>query len=614
MCGITGWVSFHRDLTSHRDILDAMTRTQEYRGPDAGGVWLSQHAGLGHRRLAVIDIEGGKQPMIVETPHGSVAMTYSGEIYNYVELRGELRRRGHKFRTSSDTEVVLQAYLEWGEGLVEHLNGMYAFAIWDDRIERLVLVRDRMGIKPLYRYPTEDGILFGSEPKAILANPLVEPIVNTDGLRELFSFSKTPGHAIWAGMLEVLPGTVVTVDRSGTKETVYWRLGAVEHSDDIDTTVHRVRALLDDTLERQLVADVPRCVLLSGGLDSSAITALSAPKLAERNEKLRSFAVDFIGQTENFKADEFHQSPDSPFVHDVARHVGTEHRDILLDPGMLSDPEVRRAVVEARDRPFGFGDMDNSLYLLFKAIREHSTVALSGEAADEIFGGYIWFHHPGLQMADTFPWVAAVRADPSAHPTALFSPELASSKLDLLGYVHDCYTDALAEVPMFGDADGHERRMRQSCYLHLTRFMRLLLDRKDRLSMAAGLEVRVPFCDHRIVEYVFNTSWAAKTFDGREKSLLRAAVRDVIPRSVAERPKAMFPSTQNREYMIDLQNQVEDLFSAGHQSLEFFDRTAVREVVGCAPERIRMDQRMAVERLLELAVWLDSYRPTLKIS
>src|ERR1700743_2375980 len=224
MCGITGWVAYDRDLTSEQVTLDAMTETMACRGPDARGTWTDRHAALGHRRLAVIDIDGGAQPMSVPGGDRSVAMVYSGETYNYTELRDELRRRGHRFRTDSDTEVVLRGYVEWGAAVAERLNGMYAFAIWDSRTETLVMIRDRMGIKPFYYYPTADGVLFGSEPKAILANPLAERGVGPDGWREVLSLIKTPGRVVWEGMQEILPGPVVTVDRTGLRSTVYWRL------------------------------------------------------------------------------------------------------------------------------------------------------------------------------------------------------------------------------------------------------------------------------------------------------------------------------------------------------------------------------------------------------
>jgi asparagine synthase (glutamine-hydrolysing) len=605
MCGITGWVSYRRDLAGDRQTVDTMTETMACRGPDASGVWIDTHAALGHRRLSIIDLPGGAQPM--EESAAGVAMVYSGETYNFTELRDELRRRGHRFRTESDTEVVLHGYLEWGVAVAERLNGMYAFAIWDSRIETLVMVRDRMGIKPFYYYPTVDGVLFGSEPKAILANPLSESVVDMDGLREMFAFVKTPGHAIWSGMREVQPGSVVTVDRNGVHEHTYWSLDAREHTDDVETTVATVRELLDDIVRRQLVADVPRCVLLSGGLDSSAITALAGRQLGAVGEKVRSFSVDFTGQTENFVPDDLRATPDAPYVADVARHVGSEHRDIVLDPGTLADPEIRRRTVAARDFPLGLGDMDNSLYLLFRSIRGHSTVALSGESADEVFGGYKWFHDPVAVNAPTFPWMAA-----RPESDTLLAEDFAG-RLDADGYVRDSYATALAQVPQLDGQTGLERRMREVCHLHLTRFVRALLDRKDRMSMAVGLEVRVPFCDHRLVEYVYNTPWSMKTFDGREKSLLRAATADTLPRSVVERVKSPYPSTQDVRYVAALQDQLREL-GPDHPVFELFDRARVGAALGADAAAVTPAQRAGFEKALDLATWLDLRRPVLKLS
>jgi asparagine synthase (glutamine-hydrolysing) len=614
MCGITGWIAFDSDLTRSEATLGAMTATMACRGPDARGTWLDRHAALGHRRLAVIDIAGGAQPMQVTGPQGDAVMVYSGETYNYPELRAELSGRGHQFRTESDTEVVLRGYLEWGPAVAERLNGMYAMAIWDRREQQLVMIRDRMGIKPFYYYPTRDGVLFGSEPKAILANPAARRVVDSEGLHELLSFSKTPGQAVWAGMREVLPGTVVTAGRAGLREHVYWQLATTGHGDGEQATVAHVRELLDDIVRRQLVADVPRCVLLSGGLDSSALTALAAGQLGGHGEKVRSFAVDFAGQEENFQADDFRPTPDSPFVHDVARHVGSLHSDIVLDHDALADPAVRREVLIARDIPAGLGDMDGSLYLLFKAIREHSTVALSGESADEVFGGYRWFHQPEIVAVEAFPWMtASAAAGPAAQPDGLFAPGLAQ-RLDLPGYLADRYKEAVSEVTHLPGDSEHERRMRVVCYLHLTRFVRLLLDRKDRMSMAVGLEVRVPFCDHRLVEYVYNTPWSLKTYDGREKSLLRGAARDVLPQSVVERVKSPYPSTQDARYPAALQQQAGQLLAARqHPVFELVSRDWLAGAVTADPATIPTAVRNGLERTLDLALWLEVYQPELRL-
>ena len=605
MCGIAGWVDYSRDLTRERAVVEAMTGTMALRGPDASGTWVRRDVALGHRRLAVIDLAGGLQPMVVSTPSGDVAMVYTGEVYNFVELRRELVAKGHGFETSSDTEVVLRGYLQWGEALADRLNGMYAFAIWDSRERTLVMIRDRMGVKPLYFYPSPDGVLFGSEPKAIFANPLAARAIDLDGLRELLVPARTPGTSIWKGMREVEPGTIVTVDERGIRERTYWRLESRQHTDDRDTTVAQVRELLDDIVGRQLVADVPVGVLLSGGLDSSAITALSARALST---PVRTFSVEFTGEAENFTPSDTHPTLDGPYVHDVARHVGSEHADIVIDHRQLSDPALRRKVVAALDIPTGGGEQDASLYLLFKAIREQSTVALSGESSDEIFGGYRQFHDPGVQQTDAFPWIAigASWTDPTGY---ILTPELRAA-LDLETYLRDRYADAVAEVERLPAEDDFTHRMRVMSYLHLTRFVRILLDRNDRLSMAVGLEVRVPFTDHRLVEYVYNTPWSMKSYDGREKSLLRGAVRGILPESVVQRVKSRYPSTADPQYGAQIQAQARELLAGGSDTLfSVVDRRALEQLTRIDAASMSPLDRFRLERILDLSVWIDLYRP-----
>lgn len=616
MCGIAGWIAFERDLNRERRTLDAMTATMSCRGPDADGTWTEPRgrAALGHRRLAVIDLAGSTQPMTLEAPAVPLAMVYSGEVYNYREVREELRRRGHVFHSAGDTEVVLRGYLEWGEAVAERLNGMYAFAVWDPRSAKLVMIRDRLGVKPLYYQPTADGVLFGSEPKAILANPLATGTVDLDGLRELFGFVKTPGHAVWAGMREVKPGTVVTVDAKGVREHVYWALTSQEHTDDRDATVSRVRELLADIVSRQLVADVPLCLLLSGGLDSSAVTALAARQLSLQGDKAHSFSVDFAGQTENYIPDPARPTPDTPYVRDVVAHVGTVHSDIVLDTDALADPAVRRAVITARDIPAGTGDTDVSLYRLFHAVRQHSAVALSGESADEVFGGYHWHRSLAAQRAGTFPWMSPANGVPSGsqgRDGGVLRPELLRA-LDLPAYTADRYAEAVAEVEQLPGDDAEARTRRVTSHLGITRFMRMLLDRKDRMSMAVGLEVRVPFCDHRLVEYVHNAPWTLKSFDGREKSLLRAAVRDMLPPSVADRVKSAYPSIQDPGYLTALRQQAKELLvDSGHPVFGLISRPWLEKAVA---GETGPAARSGLERSLNLATWLDVHRPRLLLS
>jgi asparagine synthase (glutamine-hydrolysing) len=609
MCGICGWVDFERDLRSPeaRQELAAMTATMSKRGPDAEGIWIGRHVALGHRRLAIIDLEGGRQPMVLRESHEpAMVLVYSGETYNFRELRERLVAAGQQFDTRSDTEVVLRAHREWGgrdpRTAVSELNGMFAYAVWDTARRELLLVRDRLGIKPLYYYPTEHGVLFGSEPKAILANALTQRIIDADGLRRsLCYFVADPHTTAFRGMREVPPGHVVRVTRDGIEQLTYWQLTDREHTEDVPATIRRVRELLEDTTRRQLISDVPLCTLLSGGLDSSALTALAG---RFNEEPIRSFSIDFVGYTDHFARDMIRVTPDAPYVREVAAFVGTRHTDITLSASELIKPEVRAATLHARDLPITLGDIDSSLYMLFQAIRQHSTVALSGESADEVFGGYVGYHNPALVQADTFPWLAGQITRFIDIGLQHLDPTLIQ-KLDLAGYLDDQYRTALAEVPVInGPAsnDPHERRMREVCYLFLTRHLPMLLDRKDRLSMAVGLEVRVPFCDHRLVEYLFSTPWTHKTFDGREKSLLRAATADLLPQSVLQRVKSAYPAIQDPSYSELMRSRFSELMrnrdSAVAPLLSLKGAKAVLEGARSTVNTWSMDQILTLDDFL----------------
>ncbi|MFB7473367.1 asparagine synthase (glutamine-hydrolyzing) [Kitasatospora sp. NPDC056184] len=610
MCGITGWVSFHQDVRHSAPVIEAMTATMTLRGPDAGGVWLGRHAALGHRRLAVIDIEGGAQPMPDRHEEPGAVLTYSGEVYNHHELRAELRARGHRFETRSDTEVVLRAYQEWGDALVDRLEGMYAFAVWDEREQRLLLVRDRLGVKPLFWAEIDGGLVFGSEPKALFAHPEVTPTVDADGLREAYSLLFNTGPTVWSGVREVHPGGLLVLDRSGVRERRYWELTARPHTEDLDATKERIGELVNRAARAQLEADVPLCSLLSGGLDSTIVTALVADELRLQEgpqAKLRSYAVDYSDQAEQFTGDVLRTGHDTPYAAEAGAFIGSEHSTVVLDPRTLLDLEHRRAVVVSRDSPIGVGDMDTSLYLLFGEIRKHSTVALSGEAADEVFGGYPWFHNPKALAAQTFPWLL-VTGDEAAMP---INPDLAAH-LRIAEFRDDTYRSSLAAVPHVEGESAAEHRQREMQHLSLTRWLRQLLHRKDRLSMAQGLEVRVPYCDHRLVEYAFNTPWAMKNYDGREKSLLRAAGQGIAPDSVLWRPKNHYPATHHADYNSGLQRLAREALDAPHVR-DIADETVIKSSLDTPADQLEWGHRLRLERVVDLALWLDHHRPALAV-
>jgi asparagine synthase (glutamine-hydrolysing) len=600
---MTGLIDFDRDLLAADGVIRAMTASLAHRGPDDDGVWLSRHAALGHRRLAIIDLEGGRQPMVHRNgAEDVVCLVYTGEAYNFESLRAELRSLGHVFSTRSDTEVVLRGYLQWGEDVATRLVGMYAFAIWEELRQELLLVRDRLGIKPLYYAELPSGILFGSEPKAIFASGLCEAAVDAEGLCELLSLVRTPGVAVYRGIKEVRPAELVRVTRRGITSRRYWALDAHEHPHDLPTTIQVVRDLLHEIVGEQLVADVPVAALLSGGLDSATVTALAqARRRRDRAEPMGSITVGFDAPEDRREPRD--DDDDVGFAARTAHYLGTEHRAVMLSTDGLTSAAVARAALEARDLP-PFGDIDGPLYLLCKAIRQHSTVALSGEGADEIFGGYDWFHDERAVAADTFPWLAAgVRLGRAA----AFEPK-ACRALDIAAYQRRRYHEAIAEVPRLRGEDGLERRMREVFWFHLTRFLPNPLDRKDRLSMASGLEIRVPYCDHRVVEYLFNVPWAMKTFNGRPKSLLRAAATGLVPDFVLTRQKVPFPAPTDPGYHELLRIAVLELLHCRRAPvLSILNRPTVRALASMPPSGARL-VRLGLERILSLNDWLERYR------
>ncbi|HWI65372.1 MAG TPA: asparagine synthase (glutamine-hydrolyzing) [Symbiobacteriaceae bacterium] len=572
MCGITGWIDWDVDLTKHRATLEAMTQTLAPRGPDANGIYLTRSAALGHRRLTIIDPVGGAQPMSRRYGDHTYTIVYNGELYNTAEVRTDLESRGHTFLSRSDTEVVLVAYVEWGPDCVDRLNGIFAFGIWEEHNQRFFLARDRMGVKPLFYSLRGGTLLFGSELKALLANPLVQPVVDEEGLSEILFLgpSRTPGHGVYRGVQELRPAHWMLHDRSGTRINRYWELQSRPHTDDLETTTETVRELVMDAVQRQLVSDVPIGTLLSGGLDSSIITALAARTFQAEGRQLTAYTIDFRDNDRHFQSSDFQPDPDSPYARRLAQHLGIRQQVVTIDTPELVDSLATAA--RARDLP-GMADVDSSLYLFCREIKKELTVVLSGECADEVFGGYPWFHKPELLNTGTFPWIRMLSARASLLNSALLS------RLKPDEYVAERYRQTVAEVPQLPGEDPVEAQRRTMFYLNLNWFMATLLDRKDRMSMAAGLEARVPFCDHRIVEYVWNIPWAMKTVDDREKGILRRAMRGILPDEVLYRKKSPYPKTHNPAYYNAVRSWVlqilDDTSSPLHQIV---DANRVREL------------------------------------
>ncbi|MEV7467853.1 asparagine synthase (glutamine-hydrolyzing) [Streptomyces kronopolitis] len=623
MSGISGWVDFERDLVPEAHTLRAISDALAHRGPDGSGEWIEGHAALAHRRLALFDAAHGQQPAVARTESGPLAvLTLDGAITNHVELRRELVAKGHRVAGHGDAEVALSAFLEWGEGFLARLEGMFALAVWDVRRQELLLARDRLGVKPLCYYRTSSGVIFGSEPKALLAHPAVEPVVDADGLRELFAHSRKPGTGVFRGTAEVVPGHYMVVRRSGIGHRRYWSLPARTHTDSLDRTISTVRGLLADSVAAHLRADVPVGAMLSGGIDSSALTALARQSLDRAGaDRLRSFSLNFAGYAENFQPHPtMRATPDAPYAALAAEHIGSDHTEILLDTAALADPQVHAAALRSQDAPSPLGDMDVSLLLFFRQLRDEGISAvLSGETADEVFNGYFWAYDAEHSNSTTFPWVSFERGHDAAAGglgCSLVDRTLRKD-LDFMEYADQHYRDALTEVPLVDGESAAERRAREVSYLALTRWAPTHLDRADRLSMAHGVQLRPPFCDRALVEYVYNVPAALKRVAGQEKSLLRSAVADLLPEPVLNRRKSAYPTTQEAAYGEFVRYRFTELATDSTAAVAGLLDAAATSAVLDAPSTpegaFAWVERASMEMVLQLDTWLTEYGVTLRI-
>ncbi|UOQ42809.1 asparagine synthase (glutamine-hydrolyzing) [Halobacillus salinarum] len=603
MCGITGWVDWSKNLSKNKETLKAMTDAIEHRGPDAEGFWLKDHAALGHRRLIVIDPEGGAQPMVYQIGEDHIALTYNGELYNYLELRDELLAKGHDIKTNSDTEVLLHAYLEWDTDCIRHFNGIFAFGIWDERQDRLMLGRDHLGVKPLFFAEREGQIIFGSEIKSLLSHPDVEPEVDTEGLAEVFGLGpmRTPGKAVFKGIQEVRAGHFMTFSENNSSDEKYWMLKSKEHTDDVETTVNTIRELLEDTVKRQLIADKPLVTMLSGGLDSSGLTAMAGKEFREDSKALSTYSIDFVNSEADFEEDFLRRDLDEPWVNRVSEHVGTNHTSIVLDSDKLVDHLL--VPMRARDLP-GVGEIETSLYLLFTEMKKDATVALSGESADEVFSGYPWFHQEEYLDADIFPWLMNL-----GNMGGILKDDI-QEKLQLKQYQKERYQEALEEIPELEGETGMEAKQRRMSYMFITRFLPFMLDRKDRASMMTGFEVRVPFCDYRLVEYLWNIPYEMKRIDDIEKGILRRAFADYLPEDVRYRKKSAYPSTKDDEYLQRVQRwMLNVLDDPDSPILSLIKEDVVREIAeGRHPGIDGSRAKGLLDYLLQINAWLKEYQ------
>ncbi|HIU75706.1 MAG TPA: asparagine synthase (glutamine-hydrolyzing) [Candidatus Pelethocola excrementipullorum] len=612
MCGIAGFCNpyddFEKDSVKWSNILNQMNRAQKRRGPDDEGIYLSQGCGLAQVRLEIIDLLTGHQPMTRKHASGECAIIFNGEIYNMQVLKDELKKEGEEFDTTSDTEVILVGYMRYGAEYVKRLNGIFAIAIWDSRKEHLLLFRDRLGIKPLFYTMLDQTIVFSSEIKGLFQYPGFSPRLDQEGLCEIFALgpAKSYGKGVFKDVLEVLPGEFLCFGRHGCTHSIYWKLESHPHEDTFDQTVEKTAWLVEDSVKKQMLSDIPISTFLSGGVDSSLVTAICAKELKKQGKVLNTFSFDFKDNHKYFQSNSFQPSQDRPWVEKMVDYSNTNHRFLECNNMELIDYLFK--AVDARDLPC-MADVESSLLYFCSQVVDYNKVTLTGECADEIFGGYPWFHRKEDFESDNFPW------SKSMEPRKILLSDDVIHELPLEDYAHAAYEKTIHETPVLAEEPQEEKRRREISYLNLRWFMVTLLDRMDRTSMYSGLEARVPLADHRIVEYLWNVPWKMKCPDGIVKGLLRHAGQGLLPEEVLWRKKSPYPKTYDPAYEQLLGNHLKEVLADPQAPIrQFLDSKKVHAFINSPSDYGKpfYGQLMAGPQMLafylQVNYWLEKYK------
>ena len=615
MCGIVGFVNYKKELPNKQNVINLMTQTLSNRGPDEEGIYIKNNVALGHKRLIVIDPQGGKQPMIQRFNEGEYVIVYNGQIYNTKELRKTLTENGFSFSGHCDTEVLLKSYIYYGKDVVNHLNGIFSFAIWNTKTQELFMARDHFGVKPLFYTEFDGGLIFASELKAIFKYPHFEKIIDSQGISELFGIgpSHTPGLTIYKNIYEIKPAHFAVYNKSGLYIEKYWELKSKPHLEDFDETCSHLESLLKDSISRQLVSDMPICTFLSGGLDSSIITKFTSDYLQKEDmAPLDTYSVDYVDNDKNFVKSDFQPNSDNYYIDLMNKNTYSKHHTVMLDTPELA-AALKNAMI-ARDMP-GMADVDSSLYLFCKEVKKEKTVTLMGECADEIFGGYPWFFREDSLNSGTFPWSIA-----KLERTKLLNPSI-SSKVNLTDYIDFRYNQSLSNVEILDTDSFDTAEKRKISYLTITWFMQTLLERADRMSMANGFEVRVPFCDYRLAEYMYNVPWEMKAYRGREKGLLRHIMKGVLPDEIVNRKKSPYPKTFNPTYLATVKGMLKGIMKDSSRPINsLLNRDFILDILntdGKAFSRPWFGQLMTGPQLMaylcQVDMWLEEYAPRVEL-
>ncbi|MBO5229226.1 MAG: asparagine synthase (glutamine-hydrolyzing) [Clostridia bacterium] len=594
---INGFINFNYAKPQGKAILNKMNSCLGTNN-DKQGLFVHKRTYLGNRPLSY-------------TCRGETyTIVYDGKIYDTDKLRHKLSQQKIRLRSTTDEELIVKLFALEGAKCLRQLNGNFAFVIYTHKTNQLFLARDPLGIKPLFYVVQNNQLAFAGKIKALFAHPTILPCVNVDGLRELFGVcpARTPGKTVYKAIREIKPGEYACWQNGKLTTKTYFTFNSHPHHDDTATTIKKLRTMLTKSVQQQATTNQRLGLMLSGGLDSSTITALTPSK----HENLKTFSVDYVGNAENFKPTDFSPSRDNYYIDLVAQQYHTAHTYHVLNSNNLCYA-LHEALV-ARDYP-SMADIDSSLLLFCQALKQDVDVCLSGEFADEIFCGYPWFYRPDTAQATTFPWAInlAVRENTIA--------KRLRNVLKIKDFVAQSFADAVAEVPLSPLDSPADRQMKTYSHLTMRWFGLNLLERGERMAARYGLDIRMPFTDLKLVEYVYNIPWTMKNYGNQEKGILRSAVSDLLPQQVITRKKCPYPKTVDPIYTALIEQRIRGLLAdEEHPVWQIVDIDYVRQVLqDTNPQTTRpwfgqlMQRPQYLAFIYQIAIWLVEYQIKLEL-
>lgn len=614
MSGFVGFINFNKDISKDKSILEKMNSVIFPKSTNECKYYIDKHIAFAHKDINLAKISES-QPLVQKYSFGTYVIMLNGNIYNKKDLQKTLLSNNFIFDSSSDVEILLKSYIHYRKDVVYHLNGVYSFIIWDSQKNEVFLARDHFGVKSLFYTILDDCFIFSSEIKGLLAYPRVERVLDKQGISELFGIgpAHTPGLTVFKNIYELKPANFAIYNTSGLHTKQYWKLISKEHTDSLGKTCEKIQFLLEDSINNQLSSNGSVCTFLSGGLDSSIISKIASDyNNSNHLPILDTFSVDYVDNDKNFVKSDFQPNSDNFYIDIMKKYLNTNHHKIIIDT-----PELANALKDAmiaRDVP-GMADIDSSLLLFCKNVKKDASIALTGECADEIFGGYPWFFRDDALKSQTFPW--SISLNERQH---LLNPSF-SHKINLREYVDYRYNQSLDNVDILSSDSFETAEKRKISYLTLNWFMQTLLERSDKMAMYNNFEIRVPFCDYRIAEYVWNIPWEWKALKGREKGLLRYACKDLLPSEIIDRKKSPYPKTQNPNYLAKVKKMLSSIMADTNSPInDLLNRKYILEILetdGKTFKRPWFGQLMVGPQLIaylcQVNMWLEMYQPKIEL-